>query len=72
MIDLGGTGALVAQTGIVAPAETLHEPVKLFRQPEMAERLAGMGSKPEEFAEMIRCDIDRFVKAVGISGMKPD
>jgi tripartite-type tricarboxylate transporter receptor subunit TctC len=84
--ELGVPGFdFVGQIGIVAPAGTPRdivaklnaEIVKVLRQPGMMERLAGLGiepvgSKPEEFAEKIRSDIDRFAKAVAISGMKAD
>ena len=75
----------VGQIGIVAPAGTPREIVaqldaeivKVLRQPEIVEKLAGLGiepvgSTPEEFAEKIRSNIERFAKAVAISGMKVD
>lgn len=84
--ELGVPGFdFVGQIGIVAPAATPREIVarlnaeivKALRQPEMVEKMAGLGiepvgNSPQEFAEKIRSDIDRFARAVKISGTKVD
>ena len=69
------------QIGLVAPAGTpreviarLHgEIVKALRQPELIERMTALGidpvgNTPEEYARLIRADLEKFARAVKISG----
>jgi len=51
--------------------------VKLVTQPEMRERLAGLGfdivaSSPEEFAQQIRIEVARWMKVTQQAGIKVD
>ena len=56
----------------------LHaEIVRAMKTPEFAERLAGLGaaalgSTPEEFAETIRRDYEKWGKVVKDAGIKPE
>jgi tripartite-type tricarboxylate transporter receptor subunit TctC len=71
--------------GIFAPAgvpqpvvQRLNgEFVKALQQPELKQRLAGLGadpltSSPEEFSDYLRSEIDKWGKVVKASGMKVD
>ncbi|MCC6533487.1 MAG: tripartite tricarboxylate transporter substrate binding protein [Burkholderiales bacterium] len=71
--------------GLLAPAGTpraivdrLHaELVKIIRSAESIERLAGVGAfpvanTPEQFAEFLRADVDKWAKVIKEHGIKAD
>ena len=71
--------------GFVAPAATPKdvvaklstEMVRILRQPDVVERLAGQGaepvaSSPEEFTAFIRSEIDKWAKLVKAANMKAE
>jgi tripartite-type tricarboxylate transporter receptor subunit TctC len=71
--------------GFLAPAKTPHEIVtklhgeiiKALKLPEVQERLASLGtepigSTPEEFAEQIRRDLEKWGKVVQAAGIQPE
>jgi tripartite-type tricarboxylate transporter receptor subunit TctC len=80
--ELGVRGYdFAGQIGFVAPAGTPREViakinadmVKILKQPAIVERMAALGidpvgNTPEEYAQLIRTDLEKFAKAVKISG----
>jgi tripartite-type tricarboxylate transporter receptor subunit TctC len=82
LAELGVRGYdFAGQIGLVAPAGTsreviarLHgEIVKALRQPELIERMTALGidpvgNTPEDYARLIRADLEKFARAVKISG----
>jgi tripartite-type tricarboxylate transporter receptor subunit TctC len=71
--------------GVLAPAKTpreivvrLHaEIMKAIRLPEVRERITSLGaeptgSTPEEFADQLRYDLDRWGKVVKAAGIQPE
>lgn len=82
LAELGVRGYdFAGQIGLVAPAGTpreviarLHgEIVKALRQPELIERMTALGidpvgNTPEDYARLIRTDLEKFARAVKISG----
>ena len=73
----------IAEVGLLAPAGTpaaavskiSSEVAKAMKHPETASRLTALGldpvgSTPEAFAALIRSNLERFAKAVKISGAK--
>jgi tripartite-type tricarboxylate transporter receptor subunit TctC len=73
------------QIGIVAPAGTPREVIAklnadisaVLKQPAFVARLAGLGidpvgNSPEAFAAIIRADIDKYARAVKVSGATAD
>ncbi len=71
--------------GLVAPAATPKDiiaklntdVVRILRQPEVIERLAGQGAEPvgnspEEFTAFIRAEIDKWAKLVKAANMKAE
>ncbi len=73
------------QIGIVAPAGTPREVIAklnadiaaVLRQPAFVARMAGLGidavgNSPEAFAAIIRADVDKYARAVKVSGATAD
>lgn len=73
------------QIGIVAPAATPREViaklntdiVAVLKQPAIVGKMAGLGidpvgSSPEEFAAIIRTDIEKYARAVKLSGARAE
>ena len=71
--------------GVLAPAGTPkgiiavlnREVAKALASPDIKERLpvlgfAPAGSSPEEFASLIRSDMNRWAKVIGAANLKPD
>jgi tripartite-type tricarboxylate transporter receptor subunit TctC len=74
-----GWNGLVGPAGIPAPVlAKIHATVaKIYRQPEMRERLVGLAaepaiSTPEEFTALVKSEIVKWSKAVRDSGAKLD
>ena len=70
---------IFAPAGLPQPvAQRLNaEFVKVMREPDLKQRLAGLGadpltSTPEEFSSYLRSEIDKWAKVVKASGMKVD
>jgi tripartite-type tricarboxylate transporter receptor subunit TctC len=70
---------IFAPAGLPQPvAQRLNaEFVKVMREPDLKQRLAGLGadpltSTPEEFSSYLRSEIDKWAKVVKASGMKLD
>jgi tripartite-type tricarboxylate transporter receptor subunit TctC len=76
---------VAGQIGIVAPAGTPREVIAklnadisaVLKQPAFVARLAGLGidpvgNSPEAFAAIIRADIDKYARAVKVSGATAD
>jgi tripartite-type tricarboxylate transporter receptor subunit TctC len=84
--ELGVTGYdFAGQIGFVAPAGTPRDVitklnadiVRVLRDPAMVERMAGLGidpvgNTPEEYERLIRTDLDKFGRAVKVSGAKAE
>lgn len=86
LVELGYTNAVISNwSGIVAPAgtpkdviERLHVEIqKVLAMPETRQRLEGLGveaspGRPEEFAALMRSELQRWNKLVRDAGIKQD
>jgi len=86
LVELGYPNVVISNwSGIVAPAGTPKEVVerlhleiqKVLAMQEIRQRLEGLGveaapARPEEFAALIRSDLQRWNKIVRNAGIKPD
>jgi tripartite-type tricarboxylate transporter receptor subunit TctC len=77
--DMTNWNGLLAPAGTPKPVldKLAAEIAKILQQPDVRERLAAQGqtpwsSTPEQFATLIRAEIDRFAKVVKTAGIKAE